>query len=68
VLSAVRFGAGDRAADLGAIKDEEGGGEVEFGLAGLVEGNYAVAVRFVEGSSNTLIACGDIPDSVESSG
>ena len=59
---------GERAADLGAIEDEEGGGEVEFGLAGLVEGNYAVAVRFVKGSNNTLIACGDIPDTVESSG
>ena len=59
---------GERAADLGAIEDEEGGGEVEFGLASLVEEDYAVAVRFVKGSNTTLIACGDIPETVESSG
>jgi hypothetical protein len=58
----------ERAADLGGIKDEEGGGEVEFGLPELLKGDYAVAVRFVKGSNSTLIACGDIPDSVDSSG
>ena len=57
-----------RAADLGGIKDEEGGGEVELGLPELLKGDYAVAVRFVKGSNSTLIACGDIPDSVDSSG
>ena len=59
---------GERAADLGAIEDEEGSGEVELGLAGLVEGDYAVAVRFVKGSNTTLIACGDVPETIESSG
>lgn len=58
---------GERAADLGPIQDEEGGGEVEFGLPELVEGDYAVAVRFVKGSSSTLIACADIPNAVDSS-
>jgi hypothetical protein len=59
---------GERAADLGAVRDEKGGGEVEFGLPELVEGDYAVTVRFVKGSSSTLIACADVPDSVEVSG
>ena len=59
---------GKRAADLGAVNDEEGGGTVELGLAELVEGDYAVAVRFVKASNATLIACGDLPDTVESSG
>jgi hypothetical protein len=58
----------ERAADLGGIKDEEGGREVKLGLAKLVKGDYAVAVRFVKGSNSTLIACGEIPDSVDSSG
>jgi hypothetical protein len=60
--------SGDRVADLGAIDDEEGGGEVELGLPELIGGDYAVAVRFVKGSNTTLIACSGIPDSVESSG
>jgi hypothetical protein len=59
---------GERAADLGAVKDEEGGGTVELGLSELVEGDYGVGVRFVKGANRTLIACGDIPDTVESSG
>ena len=59
---------GERAAGLGGISDEEGGGEVDLGLPELLGGDYAVAVWFVEGSTTTLIACGDIPDSVESSG
>ena len=58
---------GERVADLGAVRDEEGSGEVDLGLAELVEGDYAVTVRFVKGSSSTLIACGDVPDSVEPS-
>lgn len=56
---------GDRAADLGAVRDEAGGGELELGLPELVDGEYAVTVRFVKGSDDTLIACGDVPDSVE---
>ena len=59
---------GERAADLGAVRDEAGGGELELGLPALIEGEYAVAVRFVKGSDDTLIACGDVPDSVEVSG
>ena len=38
-----------------------------LGLPELLNGDYAVAVRFVKGSNSTLIACGDIPDSVGSS-
>ena len=56
---------GERAEDLGAVRDEEGGGELELGLPELIDGEYAVTVRFVKGSDATLIACGDIPDSVE---
>ena len=59
---------GKRAADLGAVKNEEGGGTVELGLADLVEGDYAVTVRFVKANNTTLIACGDIPDTVEVAG
>jgi hypothetical protein len=56
---------GDRAADLGSVREEAGGGELALGLPELVDGEYAVTVRFVKGSDNTLIACGDVPDSVE---
>jgi hypothetical protein len=59
---------GKRAADLGGVRNEKGGGTVELGLAELVEGDYAVAVRLVKASNATLIACGDLPDTVESSG
>jgi len=59
---------GKRAADLGAVKHEEGGGTVELGLADLVEGDYAVTVRFVKTNNTTPIACGDIPDTVEVAG
>jgi hypothetical protein len=59
---------GDLAGDLGAVRDEGGGGELELGLPELIDGEYAVTVRFVKGSDDTLIACGDVPDSVEVSG
>ena len=59
---------GERAGNLGAVRGEAGGGELELGLPELIEGEYAVAVRFVKGSDDTLIACGEISDTVEVSG
>ncbi len=59
---------GDPVADLGATRNQRGGEVVDLGLAKLVQGKYAVAVWFTAKTERTLIACGDIPDSVENSG
>ena len=58
---------GQRAADLGAVRNERAGAEVEFGLPELIESEFNVAVWFLAKSERTLIACGAIPDSVETS-
>lgn len=59
---------GQRAADLGAVRNERAGAEVDFGLPELTQSEFVVAVWFLADSERTLIACGAIPDSVETSG
>lgn len=58
---------GQRAADLGAVRNERARAEVDFGLPELTESEFNVAVWFLAKTERTLIACGTIPDSVETS-
>ena len=58
---------GQRAADLGAVQNERARAEVDFGLPELTESEFNVAVWFLAKTERTLIACGTIPDSVETS-
>jgi hypothetical protein len=57
---------GSLAADLGGIKGERGGRTVALGLPRLLQGTYAIEVWLVT-KPGELIACGDVPDTVETS-
>ena len=58
---------GDLEANLGAVTDEKAEGVVNLGLGELVEGEFVLAVWFTGKSPKTLIACADVPDSIETS-